>query len=154
MKKILLSMGALLVLLVVLAILLPFIIDLNKYQDRYRPLIEDALNRKVSLTDMRLTILPRLGVRIAGFTVMDDPTFSAGAFASLTALDVGVKLLPLLTGRVEVEEITLQDPVITVIKNRQGVLNVSTFGATRPPKPEIRDHHSRLPLPRKGPCER
>ncbi len=151
MKKILLSMGALLVLLVVLAILLPFIIDLNKYQDRYRPLIEDALNRKVSLTDMRLTILPRLGVRIAGFTVMDDPTFSAGAFASLTALDVGVKLLPLLTGRVEVEEITLQDPVITVIKNRQGVLNVSTFGATRPPKPEIREPQLPPPPAEEGP---
>ncbi len=153
MKKILLGMGALLVLLVVLAILLPFIIDLNKYQDRYRPLIEDALNRKVSLTDMRLTILPRLGVRIAGFTVMDDSAFSAGAFASLTALDVGVKLLPLLTGRVEVEEITLQDPVITVIKNRQGVLNVSTLGATRASR-RFASHKSRLPLPRKGPCER
>ncbi|MGH7233773.1 MAG: AsmA family protein [Nitrospiraceae bacterium] len=139
MKRILLGIVVVFVLVIVLAVLLPFVIDLNNYQDRYRPLIEDALNRKVTLGDLRLTILPRLGVRIAGFTVMDDPAFSAGAFASLTSLDVGVKLLPLLTGHVEVEEITLREPVITVIKNRQGVLNISTLGAkegARPPVPE------------------
>ena len=37
-----------------------------------------------------------------------------------------MKLLPLLGGKVEVEEITLRDPVITVLKNAQGQLNVST----------------------------
>ena len=38
--------------------------------------------------------------------------------------------MPLLSGKVEVEEITLRDPVITVIKNKNGVLNVSTIGRT------------------------
>ena len=38
---------------------LPFLVDLNKYQDQYKPLIEEALNRKVQLQDIRLTIWPR-----------------------------------------------------------------------------------------------
>ena len=122
----------------------PFLIDLNKYQDRYKPLIEDALNRKVQLQDIRLTIWPRIGARVTGFAVLDDPAFGAGPFASLTSLDVGVKLMPLLSGTVEVEDITLRHPVITVIKNKNGILNVSTIGRTGVAAPKT---PSRAPIP-------
>ncbi len=134
--KILLGIGAVIVLLVILVILLPFIVDLNQYQAQYRPIIEDALNRKIELKDIRLTIVPRLGVRIAGFAVLDDPSFSAGPFASLASLDVGIKLWPLFSKRIEVEEITLHDPLITAIKNREGILNASTLGKKGAPKPD------------------
>jgi len=139
--KILVGIGVVILLLLILIIALPFLIDLNKYQDRYRPLIEEALNRKVELQDIRLTIWPRIGARIGGFVVQDDPAFRTGPFASLASLDVGVKLLPLLKGRVDVEEITLRDPVILVLKNSQGQLNISTIGAkptspAAPSKPE------------------
>lgn len=133
--KILVGIGIVILLLVVLIVALPFLIDLNTYQDRYRPLIEEALNRKVELKDIRLTIWPRIGARVGGFVVHDDPAFRTGPFASLSSLDVGVKLLPLLTGKVEVEEITLRDPVITVLKNKQGRLNLSTLGAKTPAPP-------------------
>ncbi len=126
--KILLGIGGALILIIGLILLLPFLIDLNHYQDHYKPLIEETLNRKIELRDIRLTIWPRLGARIAGFTVLDDPAFGSAPFASLTSLDVGVQLMPLLSGHVEVEEITLRDPVITLIKNSRGVLNASTLG--------------------------
>ncbi|MDR4474866.1 MAG: AsmA family protein [Nitrospira sp.] len=135
--KVLVGIGIVILLLMILIIALPFLIDLNRYQDRYRPLIEEALNRKVQLQDIRLTVWPRIGARVGGFVVQDDPAFRTGPFASLSSLDVGVKLLPLLRGQVEVEEITLRDPVIMVLKNAQGQLNISTLGAkaTAPPTP-------------------
>ena len=149
--KVLVGVGVGIVLLLILIIALPFLIDLNRYQDRYRPLIEEALNRKVQLQDIRLTIWPRIGARVGGFVVQDDPAFRTGAFASLSSLDVGVKLLPLLRGKVEVEEITLRDPVIMVLKNPQGQLNVSTLGAKpaappAPSKPEAPAQPSGSPL--------
>jgi uncharacterized protein involved in outer membrane biogenesis len=133
MKKVVIGFCLIIALLIVAVLFLPFLIDLNNYKDRYQPMIEEALNRKIVLNDLRLTIIPRIGVRIAGFTVMDDPAFSRTPFASLTSLDIGIKLMPLLTGRVEVEEITLKEPVITVIKNQHGALNVSTIGKQGPP---------------------
>lgn len=142
--KIVIAVGVLIAVLVGVALLLPFIVDLNKYQDQYRPLIEDALNRKVTLEDIRLTIWPRLGARVAGFTVVEDPAFGAGPFASLSSVDVGVKLMPLLSGKVEVEEITLREPLITVIKNKNGVLNASTLGRKGAAAPET---PSRAPVP-------
>ncbi len=142
--KIAIGLLVLVVLLVGVALSLPFLIDLNKYQDQYKPLIEDALNRKVQLQDIRLTIWPRIGARVVGFSVLDDPAFGSGPFASLSSLEVGVKLMPLLSSKVEVEEITLRQPVITVIKNQKGVLNVSTIGRKGVPVPE---KPSRAPIP-------
>lgn len=142
--KILVGLLALVVLIVGLVLSLPFLIDLNKYQDQYKPLIEDALNRKVRLQDIRLTIWPMIGARVAGLTVQDDPSFGSEPFTSLTSLDVGVKLMPLLSGKVEVEKITLRDPLITVVKNANGVLNVSTIGRTGVAAPKT---PSRAPIP-------
>jgi len=130
--KIVIGLIVVIVLIVVGILALPFFIDLNQYQDRYKPLIEEALNRKIQLQDIRLTIWPRIGARVAGFTVLDDPSFGSSPFASLTSLDVGVKLMPLLSKRVEVEEITLREPVVTVIKNKAGVMNLSTIGPKGP----------------------
>ncbi len=134
--KIVIGLGAVVLLLIGLVLALPFLIDLNKYQDHYRPLIEDALNRKISLQDIRLTIWPRIGARVGGFTIQDDPAFRSGPFASLSSLDVGVRLIPLLSGKVEVEEITLRNPVIFVLKDKRSLLNVSTVGprTTAPPQ--------------------
>ena len=131
MKKVFVVFGAL-VLLLLIVLLLPFLIDLNAYQARYLPILEESLNRKVTVKDLRLTLIPRIGVHISGFTIMDDPLFSTGPFARLGSLDLGVKLRPLLSGRVEIDEIIMRDPAITVIKNSFGLLNVSTLGKKTP----------------------
>ena len=128
MKNILIGLFIVIVFVIAGLLALPFLVDLASYQDQYKPLIEDALNRKIELQSIRLTIWPRIGARIVGFTVMDDPSFSATPFASLSSLDVGVKLLPLLSKQVEIEEITLRNPLITVIKNKDGITNLSTLG--------------------------
>src|SRR5438105_4065240 len=127
MKKVFAVLGAL-VLMLLIVILLPFFIDLNAYQARYLPILEESLNRKVSVKDLRLTLLPSLGVHISGLTIMDDPLFSTGPFATLGSLDLGVKLRPLLSGRVEIDEIIVRDPAIMVIKNSLGLLNIATLG--------------------------
>ncbi len=142
--KILAWLTVLLLLLIGTILSLPFLIDLNKYQDQYKPPIEEALNRKIQLQDIRLTIWPRIGARVVGFAVLDDPAFENGPFTSLTSLDVGVGLMPLLRGKVEVEEIILHDPVITVMKNKNGVMNVATIGRKGVAAPES---PSRAPIP-------
>src|SRR5262245_12484183 len=119
--KVIVGLLIVFVLLVGGLLALPFLVDLASYQDQYKPLIENALNRKIQLQGIRLTIWPLIGARVSGFTVLDDPSFSEGSFASLSSLDVGVKLMPLLGGRIEVEGIALCDLVIMVIEHQDGV---------------------------------
>jgi uncharacterized protein involved in outer membrane biogenesis len=151
--KILLGVFIVIALLIVGLLSLPFLVDLASYQDQYKPLIENALNRKIELQGIRLRIWPRIGARVVGFRVMDDPSFSEGPFASLSSLEVGVKLLPLLSKRVEIEEISLRDPLITVIKKKDGVTNLSTLGqrsatpaAAQKPEPQQGDPLQALAL--------
>jgi len=153
MKKILIGLFVVIVFVIAGLLALPFLVDLASYQDQYKPLIEGALNRKIELQSIRLTIWPRIGARVVGFMVMDDPSFSATPFASLSSLDVGVKLLPLLSKQVEIEEITLRNPLITVIKNKDGITNLSTLGprtaapaAPEKPQPEQGDPLQALAL--------
>ena len=148
MKKVMLVVGVVFAALIVIVILLPFLVNLNHYQARYLPIIEESLNRKVVLKDIRLTIFPSIGVRLSGLTVTEDPAFGAGPFASLSALDVGVKLRPLLNRRIEVSGITLRDPIITMIKNSRGVTNTSTLGPKVAAKPE---QQAEKPSPAQGP---
>ncbi len=126
------ALAVLTLLFLLIVLLVPFMVDLNAYQARYLPIIEESLNRKVTLKDLRLTLFPRLGVHITEFTVMDDPLFNRGAFARLASLDLGVKFGPLLRGRVEIGEIIMRDPSIMVIKNSLGLLNVATLGKKAP----------------------
>ncbi|MBD0315272.1 MAG: AsmA family protein [Nitrospiraceae bacterium] len=142
--KILIGLGVAVVTIIGVMLALPFLIDLKKYQDQYKPALEEALNRKVDFQDIRLTLWPRIGARVEGFTILDDPAFGSGPFASLASLDVAVQVRPLLSGHVEVDEITLRNPVIAVIKNQKGVLNVSTVGRPGVPAPET---PSRAPIP-------
>ena len=148
MKKVMLVVGVVFAALIVIVILLPFLVNLNHYQARYLPIIEESLNRKVVLKDIRLTIFPSIGVRLSGLTVMEDPAFGAGPFASLSALDVGVKLRPLLNRRIEVSGMTLRDPIIKMIKNSRGVTNTSTLGPKVAAKPE---QQAEKPSPAQGP---
>ena len=101
--KILIGLGIAAIMLIGAILALPFLIDLKKYQDQYKPPIEEALNRKVEFQDIRLTLWPRIGARVEGFTVLDDPAFGSEPFASLASLDVAVQLTPLLSGRVATE---------------------------------------------------
>ncbi len=142
--KIMIGLGVAVITIIGVILALPYLIDLKKYQDQYKPAIEEALNRKIAFQDVRLTLWPRIGARVEGFTILEDPTVGSGPFATLASLDVAVQVRPLLSGHVEVEEIILRSPVMTVIKNQKGVLNVSTVGRPGVPVP---DAPSRAPIP-------
>jgi len=135
--NILLSITLTLIFLTGIALALPFFVDLGQYQDHFKPVIEKVLNRKIQFESIHLMIWPRLGMRVDGFAILDDPSFNPARLASLNSLDVGVKFLPLLSGRIDVEEITLHDPVITIVRRKDGVLNLSTLGPASSPSTEL-----------------
>lgn len=147
--NILLSVALVLIFLSGIVLALPFFVDLGPYQHHLTPLIEKALNRKIQFQSLRLTIWPRFGVRANGFAVLDDPSFNAARFASLSSLDVGFKLLPLLGGEIDVEQIILRDPVMTIVKRKDGVWNLSTLGPAASPSaghPTTEPSHAHDPL--------
>ncbi|MEM8921420.1 MAG: AsmA family protein, partial [Pseudomonadota bacterium] len=127
--------AALLVVLIGLASA-PFLVPASLYKERIETAASDALGRKVTLTgEMKLSLIPRIEAR-AGATVIENPEgFGDAPFASMTELRAAVKLLPLLSSRVEIDEFVLVDPKINLIRLENGDANWE-FGSEEAPAPE------------------
>ena len=123
MKKILFIILSILVLLVVAVILVPPFIDLGAYKGQYLPLVEDALQRKVDVGEIRLRVVPSPAIRLSALQVSDNPAFSKDPFFSAETVSLRLKLGALLRGEFQVEQFILEQPVIHLIKKPDGTFN-------------------------------
>lgn len=112
----------------VLIFLLPVLLDVNRYRDRWMPVLEQALQRPVNIEDARLTIFPALGIRLRGMTIADDPAFSPLPFVTIPSAQVVVQWLPLLHCRIQVDHVLVHDPTIHLIRSQDGSLNTAMIG--------------------------
>jgi AsmA protein len=123
--------------LIVLLLLLPFLIDVN----RFRPQIEEkasaALGRHVSVGELSLSILSgNLGADTV--SIAEDPAFGTSPFVTAKSLKVGIELMPLIFSKqLNVTHITLDEPQITLLKAANGKWNFSSIGkASQKPEAE------------------
>ena len=137
MKKIVIGFGIVLVLVLVLAVLAPFFVDLNKYKDTILEQIEPYVPRKVDFKHIEMTIFTGLGAEIQGLTVSDNPAFSDGNFLTLESLQVRVQILPLLKKQIKVKKVVLDRPVVHLARNEQGEFSFSDLagGGANDPEP-------------------
>src|ERR1051325_7268444 len=97
---------------------------------------EAALGRKVSVDKVEATLFSGIGARLTNFTMADDPAYASGDFVRAKDLQVLVKFWPLLRKSVQVKRVILHDPVIQIVRNRDGNFNFSTIGKTAKEKTE------------------
>jgi AsmA protein len=106
------------------ALILPYLISLDKYKGMVVEKMERALHRDCSMGKLRITILPTLGASIEDVVVANAPGFSSTPLLSLQSLKVRVKIIPLLFGKKEIAGLVLSRPVIFIEKDPQGRLNI------------------------------
>ncbi len=122
------AVAIVLVLLVGVILMLPFLLDLNRYRDQYLPILEETLHRNISVEDVRLTLFPQLGIQLEEVVIADDPSFSAQPFIAVPSIQVAVLWEPLLQRQVQVKSVLIENPVVRVIRNAKGDLNAATMG--------------------------
>jgi AsmA protein len=128
--KWLVGVVAALVLLIVAALIaVPFLVDTPRVQTLIASNASAALGRPVKFRSMSISILPLPAVALHGLEIAEDPQFGTEPFLRLDTGKVRLRLLPLLSGRVELGDITLIKPIITVIQSADGRMNISTLGA-------------------------
>lgn len=128
MKRLGLALGLIIVLLIAAAFILPSVIPTSTYRDPVETAARDALNRDVTLGgDISLQILPQLQIRASEVSIANVDGFGDEAFAEMREMRVGLRLIPLLSRRVEITEFVLVEPTIRLAQNRRG--NNWTFTA-------------------------
>lgn len=123
MKRILLIGLALVALVIVAVLVVPPFIDLGAYKARFLPLVEEALQRKLDVGEVRFRIFPMPSVRIAALNVSDNPAFSKEPFFTARQIKLQLKFWPLLKGEFRVDEFILEKPVINLLKQPDGTFN-------------------------------
>jgi AsmA protein len=109
MKKILKWIAIVIAVLIVIALALPFLINVNSFRPQIESNLTDALGRKVTVGNLKLSILSgSLGAD--DIAIADDPSFASNPFIRAKALNVGVELMPLIFSKqLHVTELSL-DP--------------------------------------------
>jgi len=123
-KWIAIAVAAILVILIVV----PFLIPINKFKPTIESKASDALGRKVQLGNLSLSLLTG-SVGIDAISVSDDPKFNSGPFLTAKTVKVGVELIPLIfSQQLNVTEITVVSPQVTMLKDPSGRWNFSSIG--------------------------
>ena len=93
--------------------------------------VSDSLHRKVEVSSIKATLGWGLVAELTGVKIQDDPALSDRPFVEASDAYAKVDLLPLLSRRIHVTEVTLKNPQVRIIRTEQGGLNVSTLGKKR-----------------------
>src|ERR1017187_9886785 len=134
MKKILIIVGIVVAVLLVIVIALPFVIDVNRFKPTLETDLTTALNRKVEIGNIELSILSG-GVKIDNVVIADDPAFSASPFLQAKQLTAGVALFPLIfSKKLEVSSFTVTEPQVSLLRSAGGKWNYSSLGVAGPKK--------------------
>src|SRR5262245_47682102 len=129
MKGLLIGAGVLAGLAVAAVIGLPWLVDIPGVQAQVAQAATQALGRPVRFASISVSVLPVPSIRIKDLRVAEDPAFGAGPFATVGEGRIRVRLRPLLSGHVEVADLTLKAPRIALIEDAAGRLNVASLGA-------------------------
>jgi AsmA protein len=120
--------GIVILALIVILLVLPFLIPVNKFRPTIEAKASEALGRKVQLGDLSLSILGG-SLGIDNLSISDDPKFNSGPFVTAKSVKVGVELIPLIfSQQVNVTEVTIDDPQVMMLKDPSGKWNFSSIG--------------------------
>jgi AsmA protein len=119
--------GIVFAILLLIVIVLPFVINVNRFRPQVESEASAALGRQVTVGNLSLSLLSG-SVGADNIAIADDPAFSKSPFVAARSLKVGVEVLPLLSSKFNVTYITLQQPQITLLKAANGKWNFSSIG--------------------------
>ncbi|GIL21235.1 MAG: hypothetical protein BroJett041_23490 [Candidatus Jettenia caeni] len=125
MKKIIIIVLCSIFILVIGAVVTPFLIDVNKYKAKIIDIAKPHVARDLDFDSIKLTILKGLGAEIQGLHIAEKLGFGTHDFLNLERLRIKVKLLPLLKKQIQVKELILEKPVVRLIRNSKGELNIA-----------------------------
>ncbi|MBI4042312.1 MAG: AsmA family protein [Deltaproteobacteria bacterium] len=116
--------GGLFLLIIFAAVALTLLVDLNRWKPRILEAANQAINGRVELGDMRLSLWKGLRARIEDIAVKNSRNFPNTTLLQVKKAEVGVAFWPLLTGQVHAK-FQLQEPQVVIVRNRENQNNIS-----------------------------
>ena len=122
MKKALRISAGVLVVLLALVLVLPAFVDVGAFKSSYLPFLEETLERRIDVGEVRLRLLPRPSIRISNLKVSDGPASSDGNFFAAEQVQMRLKFWPLVLGRFDITDLVLDKPVMRLSRTSDNAI--------------------------------
>lgn len=121
MRKVFVSVAGLLGVLVIGVLALPFVLPLEMFKDDIAVAVQDATGRSFTVGGkLSLSIIPDVTFEMTDVRLGNGQGFSEADFAELSSLKVQVATLPLLSGKVQIEQLVLERPKVNLEMDAAG----------------------------------
>ncbi len=136
MKKLAYGILALVVLLIVAVIAIPFLVPAERIKTELMIAANDATGRTLSIDgDLGVSVFPVLGLTASKVSFSNAPTSDTANMATIENLTIELNLIPLLSGQVSVDKFILDTPVIVLEVDKAGHKNWEFETAKAAPAP-------------------
>ena len=133
MKTALKVAGIVVAVLIVIAIAVPLLVNVNNFRPQIESNLSLVLGRPVKVGNLSLGVFSG-SVGADQLSIADDPKFSSAPFIEAKSLQVGVELMPLIFSKqLNITKIVIDHPEMTLLRNREGVWNFSSLGKSAQP---------------------
>lgn len=136
-KWILIGGGSLLLVLIAAVVLIPLLVDVNRYKPQIEARVQEATGRSFAIGgDIDLSIFPWIGVSLSDLRLGSPAGFEEAQLLKVGDFEARVKLMPLLSRQVEIKRVVLQAPEIVLVKQKNGATNWDFKSPATAQKPE------------------
>lgn len=100
-RKVLIAVGGVVALLIIIALVVPFLVDFNQFKPQIQDAVSQNLNAKLEFESARLQLFPAIGIKLTKVSIENtDPEFKGTILFSVDKLLVDAKLIPLFSKKV------------------------------------------------------
>lgn len=126
--------ASLVVLVIAVLLIAPAFIDIRDYKPQLEQKVTEATGRPFSVgDDLSLSLFPWAGISFSDLKLGNTSGFSEKELVTVKSFEVRVKLLPLIFKDIQIKRFILNEPHITLVKNKNGQVNWAQPG-TAPKK--------------------
>ena len=122
-RKLVIIGAAVLVVVLGVLLILPYVLDIERYRPAIVEQLEKATGRDVEIETLRLHFLPSTRVSAGNFRVKNPSGFPEGDTLLIESVDLGVALSSLLGGDIQVTSVGLHGVQLNLLSNEQGRTN-------------------------------
>ena len=128
--------GAVIAFIVLALLAVRLFVDPNAYKPRIAAGVKNGTGRELVLQgDIKLSVFPWIALELGPASLGNPPAFPDQPFVSFQHASVRVKLLPLLSKRLEVGRVELDGLDLKLLKNAEGKGNWEGFGGSKEAAP-------------------
>ncbi|MBL0715992.1 MAG: AsmA family protein [Desulfosarcina sp.] len=151
-KWILIAGGVMVILLVAAMVLVPLLVDVNHYKPRIEARVREATGRPFQIGgNIDLSLFPWIGLALSDLHLGSPAGFGETELLKVSRFEARVRLMPLLSKKIEIKRLILEGPAITLVKKKDGQTNwafetPSAPDGEKPARPETPTRDADLAL--------